>query len=357
MQLLKLRRILPILAFALLCMQPVEAKNEVRLQSALDSVAPEKPFEVGIGVQVEQIVSVNQKAENFEVVGNLRLIWDDPKLAFESREHDRPFRIYNREQFVKFTVDNDIFAPIFTIHNQQGRRFTQNSGVIVFSDGHVSYSERFTVQLQAPEFDFVQYPFDSQKFFIHVRSVLPKGFMHFVPLEEFSHLGDRLGEEEWIFDESWMNISEGKGITGQSSSYFSFGFAGHRHLNYYILRIFVPLAIIILVSWLTFFLLDFGKRIDIAGANLLIFVAFNFTISSDLPRLGYMTFMDAIVLITFIFSSLVVVTNVIFRRMEVVGKVDLARRIDGITIWAYPFTVAALALLCWYWFVVEKAHI
>ena len=191
-------------------MQPVEAQPEARLQSALDSVAPEKPFEVGIGIQVEQIVSVNQKAENFEVVGNLRLIWDDPKLAFESREHDRPFLIYNREQFVKFTVD----------HN-----------------------------------------------------------------------------------------------------------------------------------------MDFGKSIDIAGANLLIFVAFNFTISSDLPRLGYMTFMDAIVLITFVFSSLVVITNVMFRRMEVVGKESLTRRIDNIRIWAYPFTLAALAVLCWYWFVVEKAHI
>lgn len=338
-------------------MQPVEAQAEARLQSALDSVAPEKPFEVGIGIQVEQIVSVNQKAENFEVVGNLRLIWDDPELAFEPREHDRPFRIYNREQFVKFTVDKNIFTPIFTIHNQQGRRFTQNSGVIVFSDGHVSYSERFSVQLQAPEFNFVQYPFDAQKFFVHVRSVLPKGFMHFVPLEDFSRLGDQLGEEEWIFDESWVTITEGKGITGQSTSYFSFGFAGHRHLNYYMLRIFVPLAIIILVSWLTFFLQNFGKRIDIAGANLLIFVAFNFTISSDLPRLGYMTFMDAIVLTTFVFSSLVVITNVIFRRMQAVGKESLARRIDTITIWAYPFTLAALVLMCWYWFVIQKAHL
>ena len=81
-------RIVATLAFAWLFMQPLEAQPEARLQSALDSVAPEKPFEVGIGIQVEQIVSVNQKAENFEVVGNLRLIWDDPKLAFESREHD-----------------------------------------------------------------------------------------------------------------------------------------------------------------------------------------------------------------------------------------------------------------------------
>ncbi|MFK7848258.1 MAG: hypothetical protein AB8G77_23425 [Rhodothermales bacterium] len=346
--------IAPFLAIASLCPQFVEAQSEERLHSALESVAPDKTFEVSVGVQVEQIVSVNQKAENFEVVGNIRLQWIDPKLAFEPGELGRPFRLYTREKFIKFIEDNNIFAPIFTIHNQQGRRFTQNSGVMVFSDGHASFSERFTVQLQAPEFNFVQYPFDTQKFFVHVRSVLPKEFMRFVPMEEFSRLGDQLGEEEWIFDESWTNLTEVEGISGKPTTQFSFGFAGHRHLNYYILRIFVPLVIIILVSWLTFFLQDFSKRIDIAGANLLIFVAFNFTISGDLPRLGYMTFMDAIVLITFIFSSLVVITNVIFRRMEVFGRERLARRIDSVTIWAYPFTLAALAMLCWYWFVVKE---
>ena len=346
-----------ILAFAWFWQQPVKAQPDERLQTAFDSATPDNPVEVGIGVQVEQIVSINQKAENFEVVGNLRLRWDDPKLAFNPSEIGSSFRIFTREQFTKFVRDEDIFAPIFTIHNQQGRSFTQNSGVIVFSDGHANFSERFTVQLQAPEFDFVQYPFDTQKFFIHVRSVYPIGFVQFVPLEGFSRLGEQLGEEEWIFDESWISTAEVEGLTGKPSAHFSFGFSGRRHLNYYILRIFVPLGIIILVSWLTFFLQNYNKRIDIAGANLLIFVAFNFTISHDLPRLGYMTFMDAIVLITFVFSSLVVITSVIFRRMEVFGKEKLVRRLDNFTIWAYPFTLAALVVLCWYWFVVEKAHI
>ena len=331
----------------------VGAQSDERLHAALEAVAPEKPLEVNIGVQVDQIVSINQKEENFEIVGNLRLEWNDPELAFDEREFGRPVWIMTRDAFTQFADDEGINAPSFAIYNQQGRRFTQNSGVMVFSNGHATYGERFTAKLQAPEFNFVQYPFDTQTFFVHVESTYPIEFATFKPLEKFSRLGNQLGEEEWVFGRSWTTVAEVDGITGKPTSRFSFGFEARRHLNYYLLRIFLPLSIIILVSWLTFFLQDFGKRVDIAGANLLIFVAFNFTISSDLPRLGYMTFMDAIVLATFVFSGLVVVMNVIFRRMEIVGKESLARRIDNFTIWVYPVTLGALVLLCWYRFVVS----
>ena len=175
--------------------------------------------------------------------------------------------------------------------------------------------------------------------------------MTFNPLEGFSRLGAQLGEEEWVFERSWTDTTEVEGLTGRPTSRFSFGFEARRHLNYYLLRIFLPLGIIIVVSWLTFFLQDFSKRVDIAGGNLLIFIAFNFTISRDLPRLGYMTFMDAIVLTTFVFSGLVVIINVAFRRMEVMGKVSLARQIDNYTIWIYPVTLGGLVLVCWHWFV------
>jgi hypothetical protein len=338
------------------CNITVFAQTEERFQASIQAVLPEQPYEVAIGVWVDQITHIDQKSENFGVVANLRLEWHDPQLAFDTKQGGHDARVYSRDAFVRFLDENGLFGPGFVIHNQQGRRFVQEAEVVVFNNGHAIYYERFSATLQAPDFDFVQYPFDNQKFYVHVDALYPTGFLNFVPLDGFSGLGDRLGEEEWIFNDSWNETSEVKGITGKPTSRFSFGFVAHRHLNYYVLRIFVPLIIIVLVSWLTFFLQDFSKRVDIASANLLIFVAFNFTISNDLPRLGYLTFMDAILVAFFAFTSMVVVANVLFRRMEITGRESLARRIDNYTIWIYPFTLGVLVLLCWYWLVRESVH-
>jgi hypothetical protein len=323
----------------------VQAANAESADSLILGAAPDEPFEVGIGIQIDQINFVDQKSENFGVVGKLRLEWHDPKLSFDPNEIGREYKVYDTVAFREFVLKNSIFFPSFAIQNQQGRRYSQSSGYIVFPDGRAFYFERFTATLQAPEFDFLQFPLDTQRFYVHIESVAPAAFVNFLPLDSFSKLGDQLGEEAWAFVEYWTEVSLHEGLTGLPSSRFSFGFSAHRHLDYYVVRIFTPLLIFLFVSWATFFLEDYRKRIDIAGANLLIFVAFNFAISSDLPRLGYMTFMDFIVVSMFVVTGAIIVFNVGLQRATISGRTELARKIDAYVLkWIYPLLYVAVLL-------------
>ncbi len=290
-----------------------------------------EPIEARVAIQMQQITNVDQKAENFGVVATLQMEWNDPSLAFSPASCDCNFKIFDGSDFAESAFENDIVWPEFTLRNQQGRRFTQNQFVLVRPSGTATYFEQFTADLQAPDFDFRRFPFDTQEFYIRIDSLFPEEFLVFSHLEGASGVGDQLGEEEWTVLEFDTSVSSEEG-----NSRFSFRFEADRHLNFYVFRIFLPILIIIIVSWITFFLKDYGKRVDVAGANLLLFIAFNFTISDELPRLGYLTFLDTILITTFVITGFVLILNVILKRLEISGKIDLAQRLDRFMVWLYP---------------------
>ena len=326
---------------------PVYAEEKVRWINPDLSTYTDLPIEVHAGVQIDQITTVNQREENFGVVGNIKLEWQDPNLSFVPVPGTLPIRRYETSTFSQMANEENIFFPSFSIYNQQGRKFSEESGVVVDPDGKAVYVERFTAILQAPDFDFTGYPFDTQRFFIAIETQWPVSVMSFVPNHEFSRLGDQLGEEEWVFDGGTVEVTSQVNLFDSSASRIIFSFNAHRHVWFYILRIIIPLLIIVVVSWATFFLRDFSKRVDISSGNLLVFVAFNFTISNDLPRLGYLTFMDTVMAAAFIITGLTVVWNVFLRRLELVGKEHSARVVDSYTLWIYPGAFIAVILFSW----------
>ncbi len=102
------------------------------------------------------------------------------------------------------------------------------------------------------------------------------------------------------------------------------------------LQIFIPILLIIIVSYVTFFLRDYGRRIEVASANLLLFIAFSFSLADNYPRLGYVTFLDALMAMIFVINALVVIYNVWLRKLEMAGDEARAERVDSVLDWAYP---------------------
>ena len=297
------------------------------------------PIEVRVGSKLIQITNIDQLNERFGVVAELRMEWEDPNLAYNPEQCQCEFNIFTGDSFKKFADENEILIPEFSIFNQQGNRWIQNQNAVIFPDGRAIYQEHYTTDLQAPLFNFRRFPFDTQRLYIQAKSLLNEGYFIYTDPEEMSSIGELLGEEEWYITDSWTDISS----EDEHSTHWLY-FTVTRHLNFYIFRIIIPLVLVIIVSWFTFFLRDFGRRVEVSSATLLTFVAFNFTIANNLPRIGYLTFMDALLIGAFVISVIVVVYNVSLKRLEADGKSELAHRIDKPMIWLYPilFFVGAL---------------
>ena len=305
---------------------------------------------VTIQVELQQITGVDQQAENYGGVYYLQMDWHDPTQAFDPDECQCRVKTFVGPGYNKLISDENLFWPNFTIFNQQNNRWTQNQGIVVAANGDMRYFERFTTTFQAPDFDFRSFPFDTQQFYLRVDSLYPQTYFEFNGPAELSALGEQLGEEEWQVTEYTTEVSSVPGLGEVPSSRFSFGFVAHRHLNFYIMRIFLPTLLIIIVSYFTFFLKDYSKRIDVTSANLLVFVAFNFTISDDLPRLGYLTFMDAMLAGVFVITAMVIAFNVFLRRLELSGREEQVRKIDSYTLWVYPALYVIGGVVLWIYF-------
>lgn len=292
------------------------------------------PIPVYVGVRIDQITSVDQTAENFGAVVDLRMEWSDPALAFDANDCRCLNRSFAGDDFLDFLDEQGVQQwPAFTMFNQQGRRDSQGALVNVNVNGEVIYVDRFSVTLQAPDFDFRLYPLDTQLFYVRVRQEFPADYYVFRALDGFSGFGTQLGEEEWIFNDFEVFVDE-----LDRRSRFNFAFDANRHLTYYTARIFIPLGLILIVSWIIFFLRDYGRRVEVSSGNLLLLIAFNFTISSDLPRLGYLTLLDSLLISAFITTSLALLVNVYLRRLEIAGKRERAEKIDPFVLWLYPLS-------------------
>ena len=290
------------------------------------------PTPVAISIQLDQISGIVQREGKFGVVATLRLQWRDPGYAFSPASCHCNFKSFDEAGFRRFLEERHARWPEFVLFNLQGRR--QNQGVLIFveSNGTARYMERFSASLQAPDMDFRQFPFDSQNFYIHIDSIYASERYKFTINPGKNVIGKQLGVDEWVISKFDTSTSQ----TDDLKSRFTFHIVAKRHLKYYILKIFMPLMIILMTSWATFLLKDYNKRIDVTGAHLLLFVAFNFTISNDLPRLGYITFMDSILASAFVVGSLLIMLNVYLKREEASGRLAETKVIDRVLLALYP---------------------
>ena len=319
-------------------------KSDPRGREILD-----EPIEVSVSFLIDQITGIDQRKENFTVVAYLILDWIDPAFAYNTDTCKCNEMEYTQQQFENYISQNNLDAPSFIILNQQGRRFIQEEIFIVYPDGAIRHFQRITVTLQAPDFDFRKFPFDPQSFSIKLIMLKSIDYYLFTPSTDFPSIGKKLGEEEWLIYDH--NVLIGTKILNKSHSEYTLQINATRHEDYYLFRILIPLLLIIIVSWGTLFMRDYSNRISVSVAVLLIFVAFNFTIGSDLPRLGYMTFMDGILFAAFLITALTVLLNVFLRRMETTDKMELADTLDRYITIAYPIIyLLIIGSLIWIFF-------
>ena len=79
-----------------------------------------------------------------------------------------------------------------------------------------------------------------------------------------------------------------------------------RNYMYFLSKIYLPIIIILLVSWSVFWInpKEIEARLTVSIVCLLSLIAYTFIVDKDLPKLSYLTIMDFIILLSYFFSSI-----------------------------------------------------
>jgi len=79
-----------------------------------------------------------------------------------------------------------------------------------------------------------------------------------------------------------------------------------RDYQYYVTKVIFPIILILMVCWSVFWIhpREIESRLTITIVCLLSLIAYNFVIDEDLPKLGYLTIIDYIILLSYVFATI-----------------------------------------------------
>ena len=95
-----------------------------------------------------------------------------------------------------------------------------------------------------------------------------------------------------------------------------------RKHSYYLYKVILPIILILSVCWLVVWIdpKELEARLTVTIVCLLSLIAYNFVIDSELPKLGYLTVLDWIILTSYIYAVIPNILSVVSFRIQKTNK-------------------------------------
>jgi hypothetical protein len=306
--------------------------------------ADDGPTQVSIGIWIVDISNIDSAQQSFTAEVAVVLRWKDPRLT------------HTGEGVVRYPLEQ-IWHPRTAIVNETNsvsHRLPES--VEVGSDGIVLYRQLYAGAFTQP-LRLQSFPFDRQTFVFQLVAVRYRpDEVAFVPDQDWIHNGlkqaggiaPKITLPDWTI-EKW----ETKPLTytlapGLQYSSYAFEFTASRYVEYYILKVILPLVLIVIMSWSGFWIdpVNASAQISVAVTSMLTLIAYRFAVDTQLPRLPYMTRIDLLFLVStlLVFFSLieVLVTTVLDNNQQP----ERAKKIDRYCRVIFPaiFAIASIAI-------------
>ena len=284
------------------------------------------PTQVSVGIWIVDITNIDSAQQTFTADLAVVFRWKDTRLAHTGTG-------------VAYYALDQIWTPRVGIANETSsvvRKFPESAEVE--PDGTVLYRQRYEGAFTQP-LRLRSFPFDRQAFRIQLVAIRyrPDEVM-FVPDQNWIDKGIQQGAgiapsitlPDWTIKKWQTKPMTYAMAPGFEYSSYAFEFTASRNVLHYILKVILPLVLIVMMSWVVFWIepSEPGIQLSIAMTSMLTLIAYRFAVDTQLPRLPYTTSLDTFILTStlLVFFSLieVLVTTILDNNQ----KTEVAKRID-----------------------------
>jgi len=295
----------------------------------------DKPTLVDIGLYVINIDSIDVSKQSFNANIFLAMEWNDPRLA-ERTTRKRRYQL------------DEVWFPSYIFTNMQ-RSFKSLPEVVEVSpEGNVRYRQRYFATF-SNQMTLHKFPFDSH--WIKFQLITPGSELEQVQFstklfEDVTSIRKDLSIPDWKILDFKVHVKPYNVLEGlRPVPAFTFEFKAKRLWEYYTNKVIFPLTLIVMMSWLVFWIdpKNFGPQIGLSSAAMLTLIAYRFTLESLIPPVSYLTPLDTFLLGSTFLVFLALAEVVTVSALAMHNRLNLARKIDGFSRYAFP---VFFVLLC-----------
>lgn len=295
----------------------------------------DQPTELRVSLVILDVDEVNVAAQSMNANVFIEVRWFDSRLAHNNKPGEITYSL------------GEVWHPRLQISNQRKIWETMPNILQVLPDGEVVYRQRVWGSFTNP-LNLRDFPFDQQDFTIHLVTVGygPDEIQFVQAAGRHSGIAESLSLPDWtilkvsIGPEFYKIREDFNGVPG-----FAISFKANRQIGYFIFKMIIPLVLIVIMSWVVFWIdpLEGGVQISVATTAMLTLIAYRFSTDNLVPKVSYLTRMDDFILgsTLLIFATLIQV--LVTSTMANKGQVETALKIDK---WSrFLFAGAFMALL------------
>ena len=289
--------------------------------------------DVEVKVYLLDIDGIDSVSQSF--VANLALVlrWHDPSLAHEGLD--------------SISKDlNEIWHPRVQILNQQRLVNTFPQSVEIHPDGEVIYRQRVWGSFSQP-LELSEFPFDTQRLEITLANLSFGSQKIRLKPSPDSGIAENLSIPDWEIMQ-WDFAAEDLELDNESSLIpgMVLSLEAKRYTNYFRFKVILPLILIVMMSWLVFWIDPslISSQISVAVTAMLTMIAYRFALAGMLPRLPFLTTLDFFVMVSTIMVFLSMVEVVYTAYLSTDNRLEKARVIDRKARWIAPLIYMVLTI-------------